>query len=288
MSWNAPPPDRTRRRLIATGAAILLAPLLAALPSLSALAQGRVADALRLLPIFLLACGVSAAVAVGTFRNALRGFTPPRGVAYVASDPELGAEFAGIGLNLEGRAFENVIRSHVSGTPFTYFEAVDCAGRSGYLVIELDGQLPDVIAVREGGVAAGATGSLQVAGSSFLTQLAALRNRQFPREPAPLNGPRLGPYRMLQAPPGSWVRDFATMDVVGVLGTLSVPRWHIHDRYLVASLLVNAGSRARAWPNLRRAAAGMAALKAAIPADLLRAIDPGEPGGRWPLKEPRR
>ena len=72
-----------------------------------------------------------------------KGFRPPSGVTYTASEPELGATWGGA-LEFPDHDFENVLRGTTAGRPWTYVEVAAPGVRHRLLVFDLGQELPPI------------------------------------------------------------------------------------------------------------------------------------------------
>lgn len=246
--WTQPEPDRGAARGVAKvagivglgllGAAAVAAPLLgAAIPLVTGIQVG------------VMSFAGAAIVGVVSYRNSLKGFPAPINVLYKEVDPELGASFPDLGVDLANKTFENVIRAQAEGRDFTYFEAVDRGGRVGYLVIPLPGRLPDIVSVSGSGSGPFGNGLVRKRPDPYRAKVGVY---QFP---------------VLPEDPERFFATFRNPSASRAMGLMEVRRWWIHGRHLVALPMVNYVPRPRAWPKLKEAAGHLATIINAIPVD---------------------
>lgn len=146
--WWQPPRDRTPRipAWLEVGGPVALGAA-----TLFATAAGVVG-----LPVHLGVIAVGAGVALGLRRWSAAGgpwrdFVPPPGIAFLPTDPELGAVF-GADLGFSDHDFQNVLSgTYLGGWPWTYFEAVRPGVRERRVVVDLGRQFPRINAVRRRG-----------------------------------------------------------------------------------------------------------------------------------------
>lgn len=209
--------------------------------------------------------GLTSAVgwAIVAYRNSLKGFRPPPGVRYTASDPEFGTMLPDTGLVLDHHTFENIVRAEAHGIPFTYFEAVDASGRVGYLLVDLPGRLPDIHAVRRN------TGQTQPATLLPLRGKLTKRTKNFRFEAGP------------SSPADAFFWQFITEPMSLHLDKMTVHEWQIHGRSLIGLPRVNANSPTKVWERLQTSAEELIALAAAIPDHLYEPDDSRPPAIEW-------
>ena len=263
--WLEPPRSRAVERRAFRLAGLIGVPVAGAIPTVLALSAGHPPPtaAVGLWVVTWLLTGVSA---VTGRRNAFRNFVPPAGVTYRATDAELGASYASLGLPLADRTFENVLTFKAGGRSFTYFEAVDSDVRQGYLVTELAGIAPTVVArlvpgAREGGR---------------------------PRFGAMRTDPRAEGFSFVVTPPDQpdFLDVLLNQPMSRALALLDVSQWRTHGRLLVGCPWVNTASKSSAWERLRLVASQMAKVADAIPSSLMTPDDPSTSGRTWPTRPP--
>lgn len=250
--WQQTPSSTApqRRLLRRIGLAAVL--VLGLAPLIVALVRGT--DLAGPIAALVIMWGITAFLASLGRRNAVAGFVPPAGVTYLAHDPELGAALEGAGLPLSSRTFENAVTFESGGRPFTYFEAVDADVRRGYLVTEMDGGLPTIMAMlfREtrtpGWRSVPAIALPHPLGAGFALRSNASDNEAF-------------------------LADFLTPAVTNALTELDLSTWSIHGRFLIGFPALNTAPKDQIWTRLERYSGQLAALADAVPTSLFDADD---------------
>ncbi|MBK9158880.1 MAG: hypothetical protein WAV45_15930 [Propionibacteriaceae bacterium] len=250
--WQQTPSSTARQRRLLRRIGLAAVLVLGLAPLIVALVRGT--DPAGPIAALVILWGITAFVAWRSRRNAVAGFVPPAGVTYLAQDPELGAALEGAGLPISSRTFDNVVTFESGGRPFTYFEAVDDEVRRGYLVTELDGSLPTLMAALPRDVRT--PGRRSVAALALPHPLGAgfaLRSNASDNE--------------------AFLADFLTPAVTNALTELDLSQWRIHGRFLTAFPALNTAPKDQIWTRLERYAGQLAALADAIPTSLFDADD---------------